>query len=203
MVQARVVRVIDGDTVEADIALGSRATIRYIGIDTPETVAPGQPLGCFGREASDRNKALVENKTVYLEKDVSETDRFGRLLRYVYLEDGKMVNELLVAEGYAQVSTFPPDVKYQDRFLAAQQQARSANRGLWGACQAAPAPTPPPVAQRTAPAQAANCDPSYPTVCIPRFPPDLDCRDIPFRRFIVLQPDPHRFDADRDGIGCE
>jgi len=63
-------------------------------------------------EASNRNKALVENQTVYLEKDVSESDRFGRLLRYVYLESGAMVNELLVAEGFAQPSTFPPDVKY-------------------------------------------------------------------------------------------
>ena len=132
--QARVVRVIDGDTVEADIALGPRATIRYIGIDTPETVAPGQPVACFGVEASNRNIGLVQNQTVYLEKDVSETDQFGRLLRYVYLESGALVNELLVAEGYAVVSTFPPDVKYQQRFLVAQQEARIANRGLWGSC---------------------------------------------------------------------
>jgi hypothetical protein len=77
LVQARVVRVIDGDTIEADIALGPRATIRYIGIDTPETVAPGQPVGCYGPEATNRNRSLVENQTVYLEKDVSETDQFG------------------------------------------------------------------------------------------------------------------------------
>ncbi|MPZ50846.1 MAG: nuclease [Dehalococcoidia bacterium] len=198
LVQARVVRVVDGDTVEADIALGSRATIRYIGVDTPETVAPGQPVGCFGKEASAHNKALVEAKTVYLEKDVSETDRFGRLLRYVYLENGDMVNELLVRDGYAQVATFPPDVKYQQRFLAAQQASRTESRGLWSAC-AGPAPS---TGQPTQPAQG-NCHPSYPTVCIPPPPPDLDCGDIAQRRFTVLAPDPHRFDADSDGIGCE
>jgi micrococcal nuclease len=123
-------------------------------------------VGCFGREASNRNKELVEGKTVFLEKDISETDRFGRLLRYVYLEDGQMVNEVLVLEGYAQVSTFPPDVKHQPRFTVAQQQASSANRGLWGRCQG-PAPSQSPIAQPTTPPVQGNCHPSYPTVCIP------------------------------------
>jgi micrococcal nuclease len=76
-------------------------------------------------------KQLLEGQTVLLEKDVSETDHFGRLLRYVYLENGKMVNELLVRDGYAQVSTFPPDVNYQERFLAAQQQAVASGAGLF------------------------------------------------------------------------
>jgi micrococcal nuclease len=224
------VRVIDGDTIEVDIALGGRQTIRYIGVDTPETVAPNQPVACFGPEATAANKAFVEGKTVYLEKDVSETDRFGRLLRYVYLADGKMVNELLVSGGFAQVSTFPPDVRHQDRFLAAQQAARGANRGLWGGCQSqAPTPTiarptpeprpatavpqvqptaappapPPPMQQAQPTPRPSNCSSAYPTVCIPAPPPDLDCPQITFRRFQVLPPDPHRFDADGDGIGCE
>jgi micrococcal nuclease len=202
-VQALVVRVIDGDTIEVDRALDGQATIRYIGVDTPETVAPGQPVACFGREASNRNKELVEGKTVYLEKDVSDADRFGRLLRYVYLADGSMVNELLVVEGFAQVSTFPPDVKHQQRFLAAQQKARSANLGLWGSCQG-PAASQAPAVQPTTPAGQGNCHPSYPTVCIPPPPPDLDCGDVPYRQFQVLPPDPHRFDgSDNDGIGCE
>jgi hypothetical protein len=89
-------------------------------------------VGCYGREAGDRNKQLVEGKTVFLEKDVREADQFGRLLRYIYLEEGQMVNDLLVSKGYAQTSSFPPDIKYQDRFIAAQQQARQAGRGLWG-----------------------------------------------------------------------
>ena len=92
------VRVINGDTVEIDRGPDGRATVRYIGIDAPEAGAPGQSVGCYGREASNRNRELVEGKTVSLESDVIETDPFGRLLRYVFLETGQMVNELLVAE---------------------------------------------------------------------------------------------------------
>jgi micrococcal nuclease len=132
---ARVVRVVDGDTI--DVELGAATVrLRYIGIDTPETVDPRRPVGCFGAEAAARNRALVEGRQVELEKDVSETDSFGRLLRYVYV-DGAMVNEVLVREGYAQVATYPPDVKYVDRFLAAQKEAQEAHRGLWSACAAA------------------------------------------------------------------
>ena len=97
--QARVTRVVDGDTIEVSME-GRRYTVRYIGVDTPESVAPGQPVECYGREASRRNRELVEGRTVLLEKDVSETDRYGRLLRYVWA-DGVMVNAVLVAEGYA------------------------------------------------------------------------------------------------------
>jgi micrococcal nuclease len=165
-------------------------------------------VDCYGREASNRNKELVEGQTVYLEKDVSETDAFGRLLRYVHV-GGIMVNELLVSEGFAVSSTYPPDVKYQERFLAAQTSARNAGRGLWAGCLTAPPPLLQPFGLPVAPAAAtpagssANCHPSYPTVCIPPPPPDLDCPEISFRRFTVVGADPHRFDADRDGIGCE
>jgi micrococcal nuclease len=209
-VRAKVARIVDGDTIEVDLASGGRATLRYIGMDTPETVAPGEPVGCYGKEASERNKNLVDGKTVFLEKDVSEADRFGRLLRYVYLEDGRMVNQILVHEGYAQVATFPPDVKYQQTFLDEQRQARDASRGLWGACLTTTTSsttnrtTSNPMTVTTAPSgPTGNCDPAYPTVCIPRYPPDLDCKDIPFKRFKVLPPDPHKFDADNDGLGCE
>ena len=88
--------------------------VRYIGIDTPETVHPTRGEEPYGREASTRNRELVMGETIYLEKDVSETDRHGRLLRYVWLDGETMVNAALVAEGYAQVSTYPPDVKYAD-----------------------------------------------------------------------------------------
>ena len=130
LVQASVVRVVDGDTIEVNIA-GNSYRVRYIGIDTPETGQPG------GEEATIVNAELVAGRTVYLEKDISETDRYGRLLRYVWVEEG-MVNALLVARGYAQVATYPPDVKYQQEFLELQRQAREAGLGLWGASQQAP-----------------------------------------------------------------
>lgn len=122
-------RVIDGDTIE--LASGKR--VRYIGIDTPETVDPRKPVQCFGREAKEENARLVDGKTVRLEKDVSETDIYGRLLRYVYVGD-VMVNEALARGGFAYASSFPPDVKYQEKFLLAQQEARENNRGLWAGC---------------------------------------------------------------------
>lgn len=125
-----VVKVIDGDTVE--IAGGQK--LRYIGINAPESVDPRRPIQCFGKEASEKNRLLIEGKTVRLEKDVSETDRFGRLLRYVYIED-VMINELLVKEGYAIASAYPPDVKYQDRLKLAENEARSNNHGLWKDCK--------------------------------------------------------------------
>jgi micrococcal nuclease len=136
-----VTRVVDGDTIDVQID-GTEYTVRYIGIDTPETVHPSQPVGCFGPEASARNKALVEGQTVGLEKDVSETDRFGRLLRYVWV-GGEMVNAALVRDGYAQSSTYPPDVKHQDLFIELQRQAREAGRGLWGAVCTSPTAAPP------------------------------------------------------------
>ena len=188
LVTGQVANVVDGDTIDVVID-GRQQRVRYIGIDTPETVHPIRGEEPYGREASARNRQLVDRRTVYLEKDVSETDRYGRLLRYVWLDESTMVNAVLVAEGYAQVSTYPPDVKYADRFLELQRAARAEGRGLWGFTAATPAP--------------GGCDPAYPDVCIPPPPPDLDCGEIPHRRFRVLPPDPHRFDGDNDGIGCE
>lgn len=141
--KAYVMRVIDGDTVEV-LTDGQIQKIRYIGIDTPETVDPRKPVQCFGREASLKNKELVEGKEIKIEKDVSETDTFGRLLRYVYVGDPSpstdgsgqvFVNEELVRQGYAHAATFPPDVKYQELFREAQKEAQSENRGLWSTCR--------------------------------------------------------------------
>jgi micrococcal nuclease len=119
--------------------------VRYILVDTPETKHPSKPVQPFGPEASEANQQLVEGKTIQLEKDVSETDRYGRLLRYVYVGD-LMVNEELLRLGLAQVATFPPDVKYVDRFLEVQHQAQAAGVGLWGSQpfdeQSAPTPIP-------------------------------------------------------------
>lgn len=123
------IRVIDGDTIE--IEGGER--VRYLGIDTPETTGPRKLLQCFGREASERNKELVEGKYVRLEKDISDKDKYNRLLRYVYVDD-KFVNLELVKDGFAHTLTIPPDVKYQDQLLAGEREARESKRGLWREC---------------------------------------------------------------------
>ena len=127
----KVTRVIDGDTIE----LSNGKKVRYIGIDTPETVDTRKPVQCFGKEASKANKDLVLKKTVILKKDVSETDKYGRLLRYVYLEDGTFVNLWLVKNGYASVYTYPPDIQHSEDFVAAQKDARNNKLGLWNACK--------------------------------------------------------------------
>ena len=131
---ARVTRIVDGDTIV--VRMGGRDLhLRYIGMDTPETVKPGSPVEWMGPEASAANARLVKGRTVVLEKDVSETDQYGRLLRYVWLEDGgrwTMVGLELVRLGYAQVETVPPDVKYADAFVTAERAARQAGLGLWG-----------------------------------------------------------------------
>ncbi len=135
--EALVIKVIDGDTIEIE----GGQKVRYIGIDTPETKHPQKAVQCFGKEASEKNKELVEEKRVRLEKDVSEKDKYGRLLRYVYLPAGKagvgeiFINDYLVRQGYAYAATFPPDVKYQQLFLDAQKEARENNRGLWNGCR--------------------------------------------------------------------
>lgn len=115
-----VTRVIDGDTIE--IESGTR--IRYIGIDTPE---PGE---CFGNEATEANSRLAAGKRVLLETDIQTHDRYGRLLAYVWLGD-TLINEELVRQGIATVTTYAPNVKYTDRFLEAQKEAREKKLGLW------------------------------------------------------------------------
>lgn len=121
--------VIDGDT----IVLEGGETVRYIGIDTPETSHPTKPIECFGEESKKINKNLVEGKMIRLEKDVSETDRYGRLLRYVWVDE-IFVNDKLVRDGYASSVSYPPDVKYQEVFKQAQEEAMQDNRGLWNSC---------------------------------------------------------------------
>jgi micrococcal nuclease len=133
LVLAKVVAVVDGDTIDVDMGEGNIKRVRYIGINTPESVDPRKPIQCYSKEATAKNSELVDGVMVGLEKDVSETDRYGRLLRYVYLGD-MLVNQVLVAEGYAYATSYPPDVKYQDIFKAAEQQARIEKKGLWKSC---------------------------------------------------------------------
>jgi micrococcal nuclease len=135
--QADVVRVVDGDTIVVRIA-GQAADerVRLIGIDTPEAVDPRTPVMCFGAEASARARELVpEGTRVQLVRDVEPRDRYNRLLAYVYrADDGLFVNLVMVEEGFAAVSTYPPNVAHTEAFTAAAAAARAEGRGLWGAC---------------------------------------------------------------------
>jgi len=131
---AKLVRVVDGDTIRVIVG-GIEERVRYIGIDTPElnTSSPATP-DPYAEAATEANTRLLAEGRLVLEKDVSERDQYDRLLRDVWVErDGAwmLVNLALVAEGYAQVSTYPPDVKYVDALLAAQRAAREDGRGLW------------------------------------------------------------------------
>jgi micrococcal nuclease len=136
---ARVVRVVDGDTVVARVAGRSGSErVRYIGIDTPESVKPGTPVQCFAHRAAAANARLVSGERVRLMLDVEQRDRFGRLLAYVYrARDGAFVNAALVRGGYARTLTIPPNVRFAARFAALAAEARRASRGLWSACASA------------------------------------------------------------------
>lgn len=126
----RVKSIIDGDT----ILLENGHQVRYLGIDTPETHHPEVGLECYGKEATDYNKLLTEKKLVYLIKDKTDKDKYGRLLRYVYTEDGNFVNYEIVSKGYAQVLSIPPDTFFQKKLLHAQSNAVDNNLGIWKTC---------------------------------------------------------------------
>jgi micrococcal nuclease len=194
----KVISVIDGDTIEVLIE-DQTYRVRYIGIDSPETNSPETGTETFGPEAAEKNRDLLDGNEITLVKDTSETDPYGRLLRYVFVGDlgGVFVNYELVASGYASASSYPPDIACDETFSSAERNARSQEMGLWAPVPIL-LPTDPPVLEAS-----GNCETAYPDVCIPPPPPDLDCNDFQFRRFRVLQPDPHNFDRDQDGIGCK
>jgi micrococcal nuclease len=125
----------DGDTIEVDMN-GHRETIRFIGVDTPETHRPNSPVQCYGPEASAYTKTLIGSSSVRLQADPLDTnrDRYGRLLRYVYLPDGTLVEDKLISEGYAFAYTQFPFQK-KAAFQALEDTAKQAGKGLWGACQ--------------------------------------------------------------------
>ncbi len=199
----QVVRVVDGDTVE----LAGVGAVRLIGIDAPESGYNRRTSGPeevrLGLEAKAFLTRLLQGKRVWVELDVQERDRYRRVLAYLYLEDPKgewthggrrfrQVNLEVVRAGWAEPYTVPPNVRYAELFLQAAREARGRGAGMWGqGTQGASRPG------------GQKCDPAYPTVCIAPPPPDLDCGDISFWGFKVLPPDPHGFDRDRDGVGCE
>lgn len=179
-------KVVDGDTV----VLSSGQTVRYIGIDAPEV----KGSDCFAEEATNKNKELVEGKQVRLEKDVSETDRYGRSLRYIFVGE-IFVNDALVREGFSSSATYPPDVKYQAKFREAEVEARENKRGLWGSC-----PSDASVRGTSSASSPSNSSMD-----------DKDCKDFKTQakaqEFFVSQGgpgnDPHKLDSDKDGQVCE
>jgi micrococcal nuclease len=182
--------------------------VRLIGIDTPEV---GQ---CFFAAAKADAVRLAERRRVVLRGDPTQATRdiYGRLLAYVDINGRVDLGARLVALGAGRVYV------YQGRpflrigaYRGAERQARESGRGQWAACPASgtittvttTVTTPPPPTTTADTTASTKCDASYPTVCIPPPPPDLNCRDVPYRNFKVLPPDPHGFDGDHDGIGCE
>jgi micrococcal nuclease len=206
--RARVARVIDGDT----IVLENGLHVRLVQIDTPE-VGSGE---CFSRAAGRELRAMLpEGAAVTLVADprLDSVDRYGRLLRYVF-RNGWNLNLELVRGGAATVWFYDgARGRYAAQLLAAATAARKAHLGLWGACPRAVwdpfaavstgLGSQPRSSQPRPVAGTGRCDPSYPTVCLPPPPPDLDCGDIPYRNFPVRPPDPHHFDGEGDGFGCE
>jgi micrococcal nuclease len=127
-----VTRVVDGDTVE--VQLGEEIEdVRYIGVDTPETVKPGEPVECFGTQASNFNHRLVEGRQVRLVFDAERRDQYGRLLAYVYLGD-RFVSAELVRRGLARTLNIPPNDRFAERLKRLEITAARRGRGLWGAC---------------------------------------------------------------------
>jgi micrococcal nuclease len=212
--QAEVVEIIDGDTIDVQID-GQIQRVRYIGMDTPER---GDP---FFDEATEANRQLVEGATVRLMMDVSETDQFGRLLRYVYLEDGTFVNAELVRTGFAVVATFPPDVAHQALFSELQAEAREEGRGLWASPVAGatntpiasqptpqPQPTSPPATQPPPPPTAtegavAVCDCSGNIYNCSNFSTHNQAQACYAYCWEQVGSDVHGLDGDSDGLACE
>ena len=181
---ATVVRVIDGDTIAVRFADGHTDTVRYIGIDTPETKDPRTTVECFGEAASAKNGELDAGRAVALEKDTSERDRYDRLLRYVWVTGGdgaeRFANAELVQWGFAAASSYPPDVRHQETFRSLQQAAQAQRLGLWGACRSAhdplpvaapPTAVPPAVAPAPPPTAPAPIPTGKPPVAQPTAPP--------------------------------
>ena len=131
-ITAEVIRVVDGDTIRVDLD-GVEEPVRYIGVDTPESAIPGEPVECFGEEASRFNAGLVEDQTVRLEFDSERRDRYGRLLAYAHVGD-TFVNAELIRQGFATTLTIPPNDSHAELFARFERAAGRDGRGLWEAC---------------------------------------------------------------------
>lgn len=208
-------RVVDGDTIwvratgAGSLATNATHKIRLLQVDTPETKHPQKGVECWGPEASDyTSRVLAPGTVVWLEADREDTDRFGRFLRYVWLEDGRLANEMIVEEGHGRAVLYEPNDRYIDRMRAAESAAKSAGDGMWGQPCDHDAPAPPPEdaddeRDSDASNQSEDCSPNYEGACIPPYPPDVNCGDVTDRGFRSVGDDPHGFDGDGDGVACE
>lgn len=128
-----VIRVVDGDTIVVSLD-GKNEKVRLIGINSPETVDPRRPVECYGKEASAFMKSLLTGKQVKLESDPTQSnrDKYDRLLRYVFLEDGTFVNEQMIIQGFANEYTYELPYQYQSEFKKTEKEAKIKGKGLWG-----------------------------------------------------------------------
>ena len=206
-----VVKVIDGDTLTASMN-GKSETLRLIGIDTPETVDPRKPVQCFGKEASDKAKELLTGKKVILEADSTqgERDKYSRLLRYLFLEDGTNYQDYMIRQGYAHEYTYNLPYKYQTQFKQAEDEARLNKRGLWAdnarSSQAQPITTPPPTpVTPTAPAPPSGSttyDCSGNKYNCTSFKTQKEAQAA-FDYCGGASNDIHKLDSNKDGQACE
>jgi micrococcal nuclease len=176
--------VVDGDTIDVALDSGRRTRVRLIGVDTPER---GQ---CFFTRATNVTERLAAARRVVLQGDATQAkhDRYGRLLAYVWLPGGHDLGLQLLRHGVARVYVYNRPFVRLGVYSRAEQAAKKSLSSLWHRC---------------IPRGTRRCDPSYPDVCIPPPPPDLDCSDIQYRNFRVVGRDPHHFDGNHNGIGCE
>ena len=214
--RGKVTRIVDGDTLHVRVGAKTEK-VRLIGIDAPEQGA------CYAGQSAATLRTLAFNKRVKLTGDRTQSrrDRYKRLLAYVTLPNGTDAGRHMLLWGYAVLyETDPPFARYP-AYSNAAAEASEAGAGLYPICIGGEEPPPAttstttttgttpvlPVAPLPPPPPSGNCAPSYPDVCIPPPPPDLDCGQISHRSFRVIHtvasPDPHRFDGDRDGVGCE
>ena len=209
----QVLKVVDGDTLTVDLN-GKSETVRLIGMNTPETVDPRKPVECFGTEASNMAKELLSGKRVYIEMDSSqgERDKYGRLLAYVYREDGFFFNKSMILSGYAYEYTYGVPYKYQSEFKEAQRNAEANKRGLWasGVCEEKNEPVqtvtpalPQPTQQtQSTPQSSSNYSCSANTYNCTDFSTHSEAQSV-YEMCGGVSNDIHRLDQDKDGEACE
>ncbi len=199
--EVKVVKVIDGDTVQV-LLNGQTQTLRLIGINTPETVDPRKPVECFGREASNKAKEILDGKIVYLEFDPSQGtyDKYNRRLSYIFLADGTSFNKLMIREGFAYEYTYDNKYKYQEEFRSAQIEAEKNKKGLWadGACSGDVSE---PVLKNSSSQTSSSQNSNNSSCGSKKYCGDMSgCEEA---KFYLNSCGLDRLDADHDGVPCE